>query len=197
MNKKAFLAALEEGISSLPQEERAERLAFYEEMIDDGMEEGLSETEAVAAIGAVPSIVARILADTPSSIPSAEPKKRLGTWPLVLLILGSPVWVALLAAAFAVALSLAAALWSVVVALWAVFASLAGCAVGGVAGGIMLAVRDSALTGLALAGAGLFCGGLSVFAFWGSREATKGSAWLTKTAAVGLVRCFRRKETAV
>ena len=48
MTKQAFLAALGERLVGLPQKDIEERLTFYSEMIDDRMEEGLSEEEAVA-----------------------------------------------------------------------------------------------------------------------------------------------------
>lgn len=57
MNKQEFLAELQKGLSGLPQEDRDERLTFYGEMLDDRMEEGLSEEEAVAAVGSVEEIV--------------------------------------------------------------------------------------------------------------------------------------------
>ena len=57
MTKLEFLSALGKGLSGLPQDEVEERLNFYSEMIDDRMEEGLPEEEAVAQIGAVDEIV--------------------------------------------------------------------------------------------------------------------------------------------
>ena len=65
MNKQEFLAELQKGLSGLPQEDRDERLAFYGEMLDDRMEEGLSEEEAVAAVGSVEEIVRQTAADIP------------------------------------------------------------------------------------------------------------------------------------
>ena len=65
MTKHDFLELLEEKLSGLPEKELAERLPFYGEMIDDRMEEGLSEEEAVAAIGNVEDIVSQVLEDTP------------------------------------------------------------------------------------------------------------------------------------
>lgn len=48
MLKEEFLAQLRGGLAGLPQEDLEERLAFYSELLDDRMEEGLSEAEAVA-----------------------------------------------------------------------------------------------------------------------------------------------------
>ena len=65
MLKTAFLEALQSGLAGLPQQDIEERLAFYGEMIDDRMEEGLSEEEAVDAIGPVDRVINEIVAQTP------------------------------------------------------------------------------------------------------------------------------------
>ena len=65
MSKQEFLARLRKGLSGLPQEDIEERLGFYSEMIEDQMEEGISEEEAVSAVGAVDEIVAQVVAQTP------------------------------------------------------------------------------------------------------------------------------------
>ena len=45
MTKKEFLSGLRKKLSGLPQEDSEERLNFYSEIIDDRVEEGLSEEE--------------------------------------------------------------------------------------------------------------------------------------------------------
>jgi len=65
MTKLNFLIALNEKLSGLPREEAEERLRFYSEMIEDRMEEGLTEEEAVAAVGYIVEIAAHITADLP------------------------------------------------------------------------------------------------------------------------------------
>ena len=60
MNKHEFLAALRRELTALPHDELTEQLNFYNEMIDDRMEEGMTEEEAVAAVGSVESIAAGI-----------------------------------------------------------------------------------------------------------------------------------------
>ena len=135
MDKQAFLTALRSGLSGLPQDEIEERLTFYGEMIDDRMEEGLCEEEAVAAIGEVSEIVRQAVADTPLAKIAKErirPKRRLKTWEIVLLALGSPIWLSLAIAAAAVLFAVIVSLWSVILSLWAVFASLAVSAVAAV-----------------------------------------------------------------
>ena len=117
MNKSEFLGELEKSLSELPEKDRSRSLDYYGEMIDDRTEEGLSEEEAVQALGSMEDITAQILMDTPlPSLVRAKVKKRraLKAWETVLLVLGSPVWLPLLIAAVAVALSLYAVLWVLV-----------------------------------------------------------------------------------
>ncbi len=51
MNKQEFLNALRSQLKGLPKDELENRISFYEEMINDRMDEGLSEEAAVADIG--------------------------------------------------------------------------------------------------------------------------------------------------
>ena len=197
MKRLEFLLQLQDRLSCLPQDEMEEQLAFYNEMIDDRIEEGLSEEEAVAQVGSVDEIVSQILADTPLSTLVKEkikPKKRLKVWEIVLLAVGSPLWLCLLIAAFAVGIALYAALWAVVISLWAAFASVAACAVGGLAAGVIFIGNGNGLSGIAMIGASLVCAGLSIFLFYGCRAATLGTAWLTKLSVLGIKRCFIKKE---
>ena len=196
MRKQEFLARLRKGLSGLPQAELEERLAFYSEMIDDRMEEGVPEEEAVAAVGDVEWIFPQTR-DTPSSKAPTESipqKKRLRAWEIVLLVLGSPIWLSLLIAGFAVVLSLYMSVWAVLVSLWAVFGSLVGCAVGGILAGIGFLCVGNGIPGLALLGAGIVCAGLSVFAFCGCKAATTGLVWLTKKLTWVIKNCFVKKE---
>ena len=50
MCKKEFLDKLSKELAHLSKSEREERLAFYSEMIDDRIEEGLDEADAVASV---------------------------------------------------------------------------------------------------------------------------------------------------
>ncbi len=199
MNKQDFLAQLRKGLSGLPQDDIEERLTFYSEMIDDRTEEGLSEEQAVAAVGNVDEIIAQIVAETSPKKTAKEKiksQRQLKTGEIVLLVLGSPIWVSLLVAAIAVILSLYAALWSVIISLWAVFASFVGAALGGILGGAVFSLSGNALAGAAMIGAGLVCAGFSVFLFFGCRAATAGTVLLTKRIALGIKRWFVGREEA-
>ena len=197
MNKQEFLDRLGAELSGLPQDDMAEHLAFFGEMIDDRIEEGLSEEDAVAEIGPVDTIAAQIAAETPLLRlvrETIKPKRRLRAWEIVLLALGSPIWLSLLIAAFAVLLSVDIVIWAVIVSLWAVMASFAVSAVGGAVAGILLLWRGDGLPGLAMICAAMILAGLSIFLFFGCRAATGGAASLTKKIALWIKSLFLGKE---
>lgn len=122
MNKNEFLSALQKRLRGLPKKEQRERLNFYSEMIDDRIEEGLSEEDAVIAVGTVDDIDCQISQEIKSANNEGSEAGgiKLRAWETALLILGSPIWISLLAAAFAVGISLYAVLWSVLISLWAI-----------------------------------------------------------------------------
>ena len=197
MKKREFLMKLQNKLSGLPQDEVKERLNFYSEMIDGRMDDGLSEQDAVAQIGTVDEIATQILAEMPLTRLIKEkmkPNRRFKTWEIVLLAVGSPIWLSLLISAFAVVISLYVSLWAVVVSAWAMFASAAACALGGVAGSMIIVMSGHTLPGVAMLGCGIFSAGLSIFLFCGCKAATKGTVWLTQKTVLGIKCCFVKKE---
>lgn len=105
MNKKDYLDALAKALDCLSREKRSEILSFYQEAIDDRIEEGMSEEEAVCAMGPVESAAENILGELPV-VPRAVAKTRRKSPALlwVLAIAGSPLWIPL---AFAFLLAVA------------------------------------------------------------------------------------------
>ena len=190
MTKLEFLDTLYDKLSGLPEKEIEERLTFYNEMIDNGIEEGLSEEDAVARIGTIEHITAEIPENK-----SEKVTQKSSAWVIiVLLILGAPLWISLLAAAFSVVISLYVSLWSVIVSLWAAEVALWGSALGGLLLGITLTCTASAPAGIACIGVTLVCLGLSLFLFYGCKAATKGAVWLTKKIAIGIRNCFKKEN---
>lgn len=193
MTKLEFILSLNDRLSRLPKTEVQERLNFYSEMIEDRMEEGLSEEDAVKAVGSVDEIAEQILADF-SPTKKQKTKRKLKVWEIVLLSLGSPIWLSLLIAAFAVIFSLYVSLWSVIVSLWAVFGALVGCAFGGIAAGAVFAVSENIFSGIALICAGLVCAGLSILFFFLCNLVTKATVLLTRKIARWVKTRFVEKE---
>lgn len=197
MLKQEFLNELRARLSDLPQREVDDRIAFYGEMIDDRIEEGLSEQEAVEGIGSLDEITKQIIGETPVSKKSEDKvrtRRRLKGWEIALIIVGFPVWGSLLLVLFAVLLTVFITLWSLVVSFWAVFGALAGSGLGGVCGGIATAAMGNTLSGVAVVGVSFVCIGLAIFGFLGCVSATKGTALLTKKTVLGIKRCIVGKE---
>ena len=199
MNKQQFLEQLRDCLSGLPQNEMEERLTFYSEMIDDRMEEGLSEEDAVREIGSVDKVFSNIIDEIPLTELVKEkikPKRTLRAWEIVLLLLGAPLWFPLLIAGATILLSIYAVLWAVVITLWAVDVAIGATSLGAVVIGVVILVQGSVLPGIAMFGSALFCAGLTIFGCFGCIAATKGIAILTKKIALGIKAMIVKKESA-
>ena len=176
MNKAEFLTALRNHLCGLPSKEVEDRLSFYNEMIEDCKEEGLSEKEAVIKIGSAEEVAAQIIAEIPfSQIVKQQltPRRSLRAWEIVLLVLGFPVWGSLCVAGLAAIFSLWVAALSVVVCLWAVAVSFAGCAVGGVLASIYFYCTGNIAAATAVLGGAICLAGLFLFAQCGCKALTK------------------------
>ena len=199
MTKLQFLLSLNQKLSGLPQDEVEERLNFYAEMIEDRMEEGIPEEEAVDAVGEVDQIATQITADIPLMKivkVKVKPKRQRNAWEVTLLAVGSPVWVPLLIAAVSVVFSLYVSLWAIVVSLWAAFASVAVCAVVCVLIGLIFVICSDVYIGLMAVAAGFVCGGIAIFLFYGCKVVTKGTARLGKMTVLAVKKSFTKKEGA-
>lgn len=199
MTKLQFLLALHEKLAGLPREDVEERLNFYSEMIEDRMEEGMTEEDAVAAVGSVDEIAEQITADIPLTKIVKEKiksKRRLKAWEITLLSIGGLIWVPLVIASVAVVLSLYVSLWAVIVSLWAVFGSFAIGALAVVIYGFVFALSENVYVGLAAVAAGLVCAGLAILLFYGCIAATKGAALLAKRMVLAMKKGSVKKEAA-
>lgn len=197
MLKQEFLNALKEGLKGLPKADIEERITFYGEMIDDRMEEGLSEEAAVNAIGPVDEVVQQIVADTPLTKIVKEkikPKRKMRAWEILLLILGFPLWFPLLVATGAVVFALYVTLWSLVIALWAVEIAFIVSAVALLIGAIVFFVSGHGLAGLLVLGASLILAALSILLFFVCVAASKGTVLLAKKIVIGVKNLFVGKE---
>lgn len=199
MNKDAFLSALRDRLAGLPEKDIKMSLDYYNEIIDDRMEEGLSEEEAVQAVGDLEEIVSQILMDT--SLPKlvkakVKPKRTLKTWEIVLLVLGSPVWLPLLFAAACILLAVYIVLWSVILVLYSVDFSFAAGALAGIVG-FFVSLPDGNIAQSALfLGGGVFCGGITILLFIGFNRITQEVLILSKKFLLAIKTRFIRKEKA-
>ena len=182
MNKKEFTKTLTKLLKDLPRAERRDRLTFYEEMLADRMEEGMTEAEAAESI----------ILSAREEFPAEElpAKRRMSGLTIALLVLGSPIWIALGVVFFAVLISLFAALWAVVISIFVVGIALMIGGLGGMVLGAMHIFRGRAGTGLAFIGAGLLCTGFGILVTLAAVAACRGAAKLTKSTALWIASLF-------
>lgn len=197
MLKQEFLSALREKLSGLPQTDIEERLTFYGEMIDDRMEEGLSEEQAVKAIGPVDEVVSQIVAETPLTRIVKEkikPKRKMRAWEIVLLILGFPLWFPLAITAIVLVLVFYIVLWVLVICLWAIEVALWVSALACLVGAVGLFITGQPVPAFGALGAALIVTSLSIFLFFACKAATIGTAKLAEKIIHGIKRLFVGKE---
>jgi uncharacterized membrane protein len=130
VNKHEFINDLGQRLHTLPNSEVQSILQYYVESIDDRMEDGMDEAAAIASLGPLDQLAEKILAQ--QEVPAK--KRRLSPGVIVLLVLGSPIWLSLAIAAFSVALALYITIWAV---LGSFFVTAAALALGGIAGVIV------------------------------------------------------------
>lgn len=197
MRKQEFLAALRESLGKLPDHEVRTTLDFYSEAIDDRMEEGATEEEAVAALGDVAEIAAQVVADAPP-IPRAVAKMKTPNRAvnIVLAVVLSPIWVPV-ALSFLICIAcIYLSIWMVIVALWACVAILLLCAPIGIIGFVWSLAKGLPLTGLWLLGGGLAGSGLGLFALMGMKAVSGGLVQLTASFARSVKGLFVKRRSA-
>ena len=182
MNKQQFIDRLKKKLSDLPASEVNDRVAFYSEMIDDKIEEGFSEEDAVADVLSSVEDAEKITADASNAgeIKAEKQKRRPKVWEIVLIVLGSPIWLSILISVAAVIFSLYVSLWAVIVSLWASCAALAICPIVFLAYGIAIIIGGNTLGGLFIIGCASASGGLAIFFYLGCSALTKCTVRLTK-----------------
>ena len=181
MTKKEFLSSLESKLQGLPKEDINNRLDFYSEMIDDRIEEGKTEDQAIEEIGSVDEVVEQIAEETPLLKLVKErikPKRSLRAWEIIVIILGFPLWLPLLLAFAIICFIPYILMWVFVLVTYAMEIAFAASSVYGVVGFFLQMSQGNfslMYIGIALLGLGLSF--LFIFACIGI---TKGTIKLTK-----------------
>ena len=197
MNKQQFLAALKDKLNGLPQSDIEKSADYYNEMIEDRMEDGLTEEEAVSGLGEIGDIASQILMDT--SLPKLVkerimPSRSLRAWEIALLVLGSPLWLPLLLTAIVLFFSIYVVLWSLIAALYAVDLSFAAGAVGGIGGAVSFFATGFPVQAFLFLGLGLLCAGITILLFFVFNRAALQIAKLGKTIVLWIKSWFLRRE---
>lgn len=197
MTREEFKARLTAALANLPVEERDKTLAYYDEMLDDRIEDGMSEEEAVDQLEPVADIAARVVGETPIPVLVRESieRRRFSPLSIVLIVLGSPLWLTLGLTVFAVLLSVIIVLWSVALTLWAVFACFALCTPFVLLSVFVLPfLGGGGLYALCALAAFFLLGGLAILMFFAAKYCSIGIVRLTGAALRGIKSVFIGKE---
>ena len=199
MTKYDFLEKLESLLEGLPRCDIDNSLEYYGEMIDEKMDEGFTEDEAVAAIGAPETVADTILRETPLTKLVKErvkPKRQLTALEILLIVLGAPLWLPIVIAILAVIFSVLVSLWAIVISLWTVPLALGVSAVALLLLTVVNLIACRFGRVFLLLGIGLFLVGFALL--WGvvCIYMTKGIAWLCKMIFLIIKKCVVGKGRA-
>lgn len=196
MNKAEFLAALREKLSGLPEEDFNRSVDYYTEMIDDRMEDGMSEEEAVACLGSMDEIITQILSEV--SLPKlvkekVKPKRALAVWEIILIIISVPIWFPIVFSAVATILSAYLSIWMMVLSLYLLDLSIAISGIVFIGLAIAELFKGAFAVFGALLGFGLVALGVSILLFFTFNLITKGIIYVSKKVLLGIKSLFIRK----
>lgn len=200
MTKTQFTVELAKRLAGIPKEDMARSLDYYIEMIDDRMDDGMTEEEAVAALGSIEEIAEQILSEVSLFKLLKEkirPRRTLRGWEIALLAVGALFCLPIVAAIIGVFISVYAVLWSVVVVLYAADVAFFAGVLGGLGGGVGLLLAGPASGGVALLGFGMLSAGLAILLLLGCNRAAKGMLWISKKIWLGIKTLFVRKGERV
>lgn len=193
MTKTEFLRRLSGALSKCNKTERKNHMAYYSELIDDYQEEGMTEEQAVAALGNPVDLAVEILAESESALSMRLSMKILIG---ILLVLGFPLWGSLVLAGLMLVLCGFILLWCV--PLMGAMFTLAALIMAMVSiPGAIVVLQQSISLGLIQLGIGTACAGafilgafLTVFL---CKWFGKGTRWIVLKA----IHLFRREGEQV
>lgn len=200
MRKEEYLNRIRDLLQGLPSEDLEPSLAFYAESIEDRMEDGMSEEEAVASMESPEEAARAIQMELP--LPKlvkarVRDRRRMGPMEIILLVLGFPLWFPLLLTAAVLALTFYLLVWVLVLVLGVVVLSLAVSALACAVASIVV-FSKAGLKGLLLVlGAGFVLAGLAILLSLLLPPACRGAVKLGKAMLRGTKSLLIRKEKTI
>ncbi len=197
MKKEEYLDQIRQLLQSLPPEDLERSLAFYAESIDDRMEDGMSEEEAVAAMESPESAANAILLEQPLSTlvkARVRDRRKKSALEILLLALGFPLWLPLLLTALALAFTFILLAWVLVLVPAAVCLALWISAIALLFGGALSFTKIALPAILAAPGAVLILAGLAILAGFVVVGTVRLAVLLSKAVVRGIKSLLIRKE---
>lgn len=169
MNKQEYLEALKAALDGADKTEAARTLKFYSELIDDALEDGVSEDEAIAGLESPYEAAKRIEGEG-----TAEKSRRIHPALFIsAVVLASPIWLPISVSIIAVIFSVYVSLWAVIVSLMASSIGTAAGALAGAVSSVMMYPWNGIADSLFMFGASLAAAGIAIYLMYLSVFATK------------------------
>jgi uncharacterized membrane protein len=188
MTKDEFIDQLRKNLSGLPKEEIDDRISFYEEMIDDKIQDGYKEEDVISDLGSPDKVAREIIGDVPLRKIIKErvtPKRSLKAWEIVLIILGFPIWFPLVLAILIIFLSGFIVIWSLMLSIVVVDISFVTAGGGAIGVGFMTFFNNSKSFGTFEFGIGIFSIGLGLLLVFFTKSIITALVKVTKKMLVG------------
>jgi|BioPla2DNA2_1021312.scaffolds.fasta_scaffold14179_4 uncharacterized membrane protein len=189
MTKEKFLEELQVKLKGLPKEDIDDRVSFYSEMIDDRIEDGLSEEEAIREIGTSDEIASKVIESTSLTKIVKEKvrlKRKLEAWEIVLIILGFPLWFPLLIMALTFIFVFIVLLWSGVIVAWSLEGSIIATSINFLINSIYNLFSGVFISSLGMLGTSLLLVGAAIFLFYACVKITELTAKVTKKIVLSI-----------
>jgi uncharacterized membrane protein len=167
MSKGEFLQSLERLLKSLSKSEREKSLSYYSEIIDDYMEDGYSEEDAVEQVGN-PGVIAQEILEEQEGKEGRQLSGGMKGLIAVLLVLGFPLWGSLMLAGVCLLLAAALMVVSVYIVIWCIPVCTGACSVSSLVlsvvsmGGAAIIVFQNPAAGVIQLGVGMVSAGIFV-----------------------------------
>ncbi len=166
MTEKEYLKELKRNLSALKRSDRNSLIEFYKEMIEDKIENGKTEREAIAELEPADVVAKRTLAEYGIDEEELSKRKKISGTTLALVIIGSPLWIPLAIAALAIVLAVAISILAVIISIASACIGVTLSSPFFLVMGIITAFSDVG-TGLIAIGYGLSAAALGILAVTG------------------------------
>ncbi len=191
MNKVEFLKELAFCLQKMNDSERNKFVIYYDEMISDYVENGVTEEEAVKKIG-TPMKIAEELLDDYDSVKLNLPSTGSRSLNMLLTIIGFPLWGSVLLAVILCIFSIYIIIWCIPFATGAGSAGLFASAIIGIIG-TPFVVTESLSIGIMQLGSGIASIGISILLGIATIDLSRKFISITKKFNVKLVALFKKK----
>ena len=197
MTKQEYLSQVKSKLPGMPEADMHRFIEYYSEMIDDRIEDGLTEEEAVADVASPDEAVNKILEEMPLTRlvkDKITPKEGIKAWEVVLLVLGAPVWIPLLFAALVIIFALWIVVFSLLVSFYAILLSFAAVSVAGIVAFFGFLFSHNFAAALWMLGIAFLGIGVSILFIMLVKPVTKGVIGLCRICIRGIKKLFVKEK---